>query len=663
LHLTDARIYSHFRRQDVLVVNIGINEYASNDCPDLRKAVADADLFVEFLQKRLGVVDANIVSLRNREASRNASLSSLQWLETGRIDYTSSVTKIFYFAGHADVRGPVTGTTELLCPGDEGRVQGIEFCRIRDMVRKIVDHGDNIYTHLADGPFNQIVILDCCWSGELLGGSIRGHGRFPRFLKDISSSFQGSYVLLTSSGRDERAIDGLFTRNLLEALDSNLDNLTYISLMHRLKMPEQQTPHCEGSGIQWRLFSHQGPAADESLTLTMRKGDDTFVLQAGSAHGHTIGTRFTAHLTNLKPTPTRPNPAVCILVIKSTDIFSSVLDTARNSDRARLPPLFYLKRVSSKAIRLYIERSHQTWLESVFPVSTQDDLPMMLVNDVQSCDLGLVVSGAQVQFKLHIRLMKTKYKDSGISSTVNGDTVERMTEYILFGLPDTVDVSNVEGIRRVIKAAGHFLHHLAHSSTSTIHRGVKMELHKLAPKLGAGSSSQFLEPSSGNLINEEHAELEVDGEVQFGVTIRNDGPLMLYPYLFYFDPNDLTIQPWYLPPIGVSGTETTRADSPLPPGSPGLAIGYDVAQHTWRFVIPEGRDTDIGFFRLFLSTRPAYFETIQQESPFEVGATRGTSRVLPKAPKAEWSVQTVTIDQKRTYVSKHTEYLSSFLSH
>ena len=112
----------------------------------------------------------------------------------------------------------------------------------------------------------------------------------------------------------------------------------------------------------------------------------------------------------------------------------------------------------------------------------------------------------------------------------------------------------------------------------------------------------------------------------------------------------LTILPpvnWYMPPFGGGAGSLTNVDAPLPPQSK-LAIGYgDGGATPWQFVIPNGEESDLGFFRLFLSTRPAFFDSILQElTPFATGSTRGG---LPPQQEssdiATWAVQTATVVQ------------------
>lgn len=107
---------------------------------------------------------------------------------------------------------------------------------------------------------------------------------------------------------------------------------------------------------------------------------------------------------------------------------------------------------------------------------------------------------------------------------------------------------------------------------------------------------------------------------------------------------------WYLPPIGAGKyAQTTKVDAPLPARS-ALAIGHgDGGATPWSFMLPPDVKKDLGFFRVFLTTRPASFESILQEvSPFDDDLSRSIQSpvvqdVFPE--EGEWSVQTVTLIQ------------------
>lgn len=93
-------------------------------------------------------------------------------------------------------------------------------------------------------------------------------------------------------------------------------------------------------------------------------------------------------------------------------------------------------------------------------------------------------------------------------------------------------------------------------------------------------------------------------------------------------------------------SQNSKVDAPLPPKSK-LTIGHgEGGGDPWSFTLPPKVKRDLGFFRLFVSTRPASFEVILQEMPpFEGGPLRAPKRRLPLE---EWSVKTFTLIQNDT---------------
>jgi len=92
---------------------------------------------------------------------------------------------------------------------------------------------------------------------------------------------------------------------------------------------------------------------------------------------------------------------------------------------------------------------------------------------------------------------------------------------------------------------------------------------------------------------------------------------------------------------------TTRVDAALPPRSR-LTIGYgDGGSSPWQFTLPEGETKDLGFFKLFLSTRPAYFDSLIQENlPFNSQATRGGKPMAAEIPDIlKWAAIVSTVIQ------------------
>ncbi|KAJ3521101.1 hypothetical protein NMY22_g12453 [Coprinellus aureogranulatus] len=145
-----------------------------------------------------------------------------------------------------------------------------------------------------------------------------------------------------------------------------------------------------------------------------------------------------------------------------------------------------------------------------------------------------------------------------------------------------------------------------------------MELHYLEPIDGDWNNehSEF-KPVGKNLLAEEPAHVTVSDEQTerpLGLTLYNDGDVDVYPYLFYFDPNELTITPWALV---AEGAGEGQVDPPLLKHSR-LAVGYgNGGADPLQFYFEDGKTRDIGFFKLFITCTPANFRCLSQEkSPF-----------------------------------------------
>ncbi len=104
-----------------------------------------------------------------------------------------------------------------------------------------------------------------------------------------------------------------------------------------------------------------------------------------------------------------------------------------------------------------------------------------------------------------------------------------------------------------------------------------------------------------------------------------------------------------------------KVDAPLPARSR-LSLGYgDGGINPWQFVLPESQKKDLGFFKLFLSSRPAYFESICKESPFNteeetlsVQSRAGKSSIPEPPPEDKWGTQLVTVIQVAKLLSTTT---------
>lgn len=167
-------------------------------------------------------------------------------------------------------------------------------------------------------------------------------------------------------------------------------------------------------------------------------------------------------------------------------------------------------------------------------------------------------------------------------------------------------------IQMVIGAWKHFTYHLhrrppppssSSSSSLPLESQIRMELHHLEPIAGDRDNYR---PTGRNLLEEEPAHVDVpdvpededddDAEEEeeeeglLGMTLYNDSDTPVYPYLFYFDPTDLTICTSSLSPLPIKQPTNNPLPSPppsiqqppgpSPPKAPAQASPTPLSSHT-----------------------------------------------------------------------------------
>jgi len=273
-----------------------------------------------------------------------------------------------------------------------------------------------------------------------------------------------------------------------------------------------QTPHCQGSRLHRLLFnSDPCPAGDASLVLTKCFEDGSITLYAGSVHGIVKGFKLSMYTNNLVD-PAK-NPHLGELVVGSVTEFTSSLVFESIMDSAiTLPSLFYCRVVDSvtkKNTVLY--SSENSWLKSVFPPHIQSRLSLDIASDDKDYDLRLDVFGDKVHFRPRTSLATT-----------------------LVPVPWMAEKDDIGKIRKVVERYIHFYSHLGLISPHNLGE-IDIELNELAHKGGHFVPSKFF------VLDEDHIRIPASNTKKYGLTLRNRSGVKLYPYLFCFDPMDLTI--------------------------------------------------------------------------------------------------------------------------
>jgi hypothetical protein len=122
-----------------------------------------------------------------------------------------------------------------------------------------------------------------------------------------------------------------------------------------------------------------------------------------------------------------------------------------------------------------------------------------------------------------------------------------LNQYLPQRFPHSLRRNSPGDVQSIIKAWQHFNYHL-HRRGKNKFAQVRMELHYLE-QIDPDDDESSCEPENyrpmgQNLLASEPSEVlvpDADVDKPVGMTLYNDSDIPIYPYLFYFDPNELTI--------------------------------------------------------------------------------------------------------------------------
>ena len=226
--------------------------------------------------------------------------------------------------------------------------------------------------------------------------------------------------------------------------------------------------------------------------------------------------------------------------------------------------------------------------------------------------------------------------------------------------PTTIIPDNTALILNVLRAAAHFKFHL--ESASNPLNLVQIEMAKI--KFQWTEDAQLIRVRGSNILANNIANVVVNKDDRYGLTIRNETDLPLFPYVFYFD-SDLSIceaisvwvisvtlitsivlATWWGSPLVPEGSQIR---APLQARSE-FSVGYKVCTNgdPWQFTLRDGETMDVGFFKIFLSTFPCDFSSIVQETPFLTGKRHGgIEQSRPSSFPAVWGAKSFTVVQRK----------------
>ncbi|KIM41992.1 hypothetical protein M413DRAFT_142447 [Hebeloma cylindrosporum] len=631
---------------------IGINYY--DNVRSLRGAAADALSVKEYLENNLGVPSEQIRILLNKSASRAAIIDAfLSIRDDGRIEEGDPI--FIYYAGHgSEIPSPepeVGSRLQVLvprdyCPTPEKYVGPIPDRTIGALIAGIAEKkGDNI-----------TIVFDCCHSASGTRGNNKdGLGSLAVRSVELEASVLdqdldrdiwdfgrrssspspdllhgglNSHVLIAACSASERATEadgrGSFSSAFLKLLRSiSPDELRYRDILTHMDIIPHQNPQCEGANQKRYLFnSRVSTHTRTSFKVALQQGQ--FILEAGAIAGIAQDTEFTVHTT----ADSLFRNSLGTLVVEKLGPFSATLKLPPGASTfvlaqaavalptkmgQRFDLLLYVPdgdafRLCREALQVLMDRDHN--FESIHLVDNADD-----------ADFELVLENEKVVFL---------FRD------------QRVTQHGHTRLFEGVE-STPEDLADVLKAAAYFYWKMNRTNINPIiNSGVQVELYKLLPpkvrrfnEIGGG-----LVPIGPSLYDTA-MEVVANENIPYGFKLTNNTAYDLYPNLFYFDLSDLSIVPYYETPTTAN---TYTLDVPLPKNGGVLTIGYGSGgAPAQTFYLRPGQVFDIGFLKIFLSTKPVDLSSIAQSSPFEKARSSGE---LSKTEEEAWGTMLIPVLQR-----------------
>ncbi|KAF9263736.1 hypothetical protein L218DRAFT_901384 [Marasmius fiardii PR-910] len=644
----------------LFAVIIGINEYADPKVNNLLGAVPDADAVCDFLVSDLRVPKDRIVNLRNQEATREGILNVLQDLVKNPNILSQDPLLIFY-AGHGGEANAPDGwqisndgnKIQMLIPHDfaisgSDTLQGhgvFDFTLSRLLTDIANNKSDNV-TVIFDSCHSGSGTRDDEWDETFATRSVRLPKEYKipiRVLEEdsgerTSSIAKGyergglrSHVLLaacmqgqTAKERDHR---GAFTSQLLELLkEEGVDKLTYKDVIARIPDLPLQNPQCEGVN-QSRILFNAKVASPYRALFNIKPSSDCFILEAGEAHGISKEAEFNVYsdrkLTQLLGTvkADAPNPFHTRCIVDGSP-FSLV------------EPAFALQTHVGEGqdIRLFVE-ANDAFLDLFVSLGKQmqrtdgNKRSFRLVNSVdENPDLAISAKDGFVRF----HIMEQVCRDKGL------------TEMPFYRTP----VHKTDDLLTILRSAADFYWNLHYTNRNPkgpiLTQKVSLECFKLVYSgQYTDDFEEILAPAQDaqNLNVDGMITIDVDEDVPYGYKIKNDSNVPLYAALFYFDFSDLSIASYYQPPVAKN-----KVDYSIPAHGC-LTIGFgDSGTVPYTYFLRNNQEVDVGFLKLYLTTKYVDHSGIPQLSPF--GRDRG-NRAEPAKQRLLWDTLTIPMVQRR----------------
>jgi hypothetical protein len=432
-------------------------------------------------------------------------------------------------------------------------IHGIPDLTIDGLMRRLAFHkGDNIVCALcffalvpANLTSSQTAIFDSCHSGGI--SRTAGVERFlppapstPPFPDNLDHDIwawglssrtaqvalphgflyqaMSSHVLLAACRQEEVALEavsnnnepcGAFTNSLVQVLqDCSIGETTYSLLIERIqKIIRYQHPQCEGTNKDRVLFNAFA-MRDRSKSFKVFKQRNAYCVAAGSIHGVVVGTQFT----------TPSDAGLCVLTAVAVEAHRCVVTCD--------------SQVILNGARAEISKWNNPKLNVYFHQPTGN--LFSVVDNTDRADIAVL------------------HNDQGSLLLERFDPLTRRHANRL--VP-----TNYEVISEALDAISHFNYHLyRHNDPSPLQGLLTVRLHRLEMQqsnrftpIYAPTGDDLLSCDAEPIIHVDGGTFEVpdvkeavipEDDNFYCLTLENRSQIDLFPYVFYFDPSDYSIQ-------------------------------------------------------------------------------------------------------------------------
>ncbi|KAF8214404.1 hypothetical protein K438DRAFT_1001915 [Mycena galopus ATCC 62051] len=389
---------------------------------------------------------------------------------------------------------------------------------------------------------------------------------------------------------DKNSIYGRFTKEVITCLRRvPLENTTYAELLNHMPVWSGQTPQCGGFKRDQLVFDRNYPATGRRalpLTLKTAYGPDAGILQSfrvdiGTVEGVVPGTEFAAHSGD--------NSFLCILVADSVKVGHATL-VAKNMQPVTIPE-------GSRAVV-------SDWKNDLMVLHVHVPPEFPYVSDL--------FPTANITYQLNRRRYVQAQDPATADILVRAERQEIVIDHLAGTMIECQRETrfsvngNTAHLPAVMDGIAHFNYFLERHNGSDPLEAVTLEMHRLVGKYPGRKPDRSV-GLDGNIVVHGEVHLTAQADAKYGFTIRNMSPVDLFPYLFFFDPEEYTIKCWYSP---------TSMHDAAPLKSNSVVIVGMGSECAFEFpaTLPRGVSSSFAFLKLFVSTEPLDLTWIRQET-------------------------------------------------